>query len=81
MSRSYLANVVLALLITLTTWALWSVGEHRVDVYIAMFVLTYVVTKAILRPRRRGLDVLLLILIATFFVIVSIRVYQVLTKP
>lgn len=81
MNKSFISNTVLAALVAMSTWALWSVGEHRIDAYIAMYTLEYVVVKAIFRPRRRGIDLLLVVLLTVFFVIVSIRVYWVITRP
>ena len=79
MDRSFLANTVLALMIALTSWSLWSLGEHRIDAYLALYALEYTVVKAILRPRRRGIDWLFVALIAVFFLCVGYRIYEVLT--
>jgi len=78
MRRDYLANTVLATLISLTCWALWSLGEGRVDAYLALYTLEYLVVKALFRPRRIGPDVLLLTLLAAFFIIVAYRILEVL---
>ena len=78
MDRSYISNTVLSMLITITTWALWSLGEGRVDAYIALYVLEYTMVKAIFRPRRRGVDWLMIILLAVFAVIVGLRIIEVL---
>jgi len=77
--RSYLANTILALLITATTAALWSVGEHRVDAYFSLYVLEYAVIKAVLRPRRSGRDWLFVALITAFFACVAYRIAKVLS--
>lgn len=79
-NRSFISNTLLAALITLTVWALWSLGESRIDAYISLYVLEYAVVKAVLRPRRAGLDWLLLVLIVAFSIIVGFRVYEVLTR-
>ncbi|MGC8983284.1 MAG: hypothetical protein ACP5KA_06020 [Desulfurococcaceae archaeon] len=65
-------------MIAVSTWALWSVGEQRVDAYVALYVLEYAIIKAVLRPRRRGVDWLFVALLVVFFVIASYRIYQVL---
>ncbi len=78
MDRSYVANTILALLITLTVWGLWSIGETSIDAYLAFFVLEYTIVKTILRPRRAGLDWLFVLLLMIFFTCVGFRVYEVL---
>ena len=78
MDRSYVANTILALLITLTVWGLWSIGETRIDAYLTFFVLEYTIVKTILRPRRAGLDWLFVLLLMIFFTCVGFRVYEVL---
>jgi len=80
MLRDFLSNTVLACLITISTWALWSVGEMRIDAYIALYVLEYTVIKALFRPRRIGLDWLMIVLLIVFSIIVSIRIMEVLYK-
>lgn len=78
LDRSYLSNTILSILIILTTYALWSLGESRVDAYIALYILEYVVVKAVLRPRRRGFDWLMLILLIIFTIIIGYRIAEVL---
>ena len=76
--KSFLANTVLATLVGLITWSLWSIGERRIDVYVALYTLSYLVIKAVLNPRRKGLDWLAVALTIVFFVCVAYRVYEVL---
>jgi len=76
--RDHLANTVLAFMVFLTFWALYSLGEGRIDAYISMYTLEYFVVKALFRPRRIKRDYLALILFAVFVVIVARRVLEVL---
>ncbi len=78
MERDHLANTVLALMVFLTFWALYSLGEGRVDAYVSMYTLEYFVVKAVFRPRRVGRDYLAVVLFAVFVVIVAFRVLEVL---
>ncbi|NAZ12635.1 MAG: hypothetical protein GU359_00590 [Desulfurococcales archaeon] len=79
-SKDHLSNTLLIIMITLTTWAFWSIGEHRLDVYISMFVLEYLIIKMMLRPRRIFIDILQIGLLIIFLIFVSIRIYEVLIK-
>jgi len=79
-SRDHLLNTLYMSMVTLTVWALWSVRENRLDVYISMFVLEYLVLKIIIRPRRLFIDVLAIGLFITFLIFVSIRIYEVLIR-
>jgi hypothetical protein len=79
-SRDHLFNTLYMSMTTLTVWALWSVRENRLDVYISMFVLEYLVLKMIIRPRRLFIDVLAIGLFITFLIFVSIRIYEVLIR-
>lgn len=76
-SRDHASNTILAIMITITSWFLWEAGEGRVDAYISLYTLEYLVIKAIARPRRIYRDWLALILIAIFILIVGYRVYEV----
>ncbi len=78
MEKDFLANTLLAFLIVVITVSLWEVGEVRVDAYIALYVLAYVVIKAILSPKRVSRDWLFIVLLAIFFLIVGYRIYEVL---
>ncbi|MCI4457703.1 MAG: hypothetical protein JHC19_06495 [Desulfurococcaceae archaeon] len=79
-SRDHLFNTLYMSMVTLTVWALWSVRENRLDVYISMFVLEYLVLKMIIRPRRLFIDVLAISLFIVFLIFVSIRIYEVLIR-
>jgi hypothetical protein len=79
-SRDHLFNTLYMSMATLTVWALWSVRENRLDVYISMFVLEYLVLKMIIRPRRLFIDVLAISLFIIFLIFVSIRIYEVLIR-
>ncbi|QOJ79287.1 hypothetical protein IG193_02150 [Infirmifilum lucidum] len=78
MERDYLANTVLALAVFLAFWALYSLGEGRVDAYISVYTLEYFVVKALFRPRRVTRDYLAAVLFAVFVAIVVYRVLEVL---
>jgi hypothetical protein len=47
LERSLLANTLLALAVTATTWVLWSLGESRVDAYTSLYALEYTLIKAL----------------------------------
>jgi len=79
-SKDHFSNTLLIIMITLTTWSFWSIGEHRLDVYISMFVLEYLIIKMMLRPRRIFIDILQIGLLIIFLIFVSIRIYEVLIK-
>jgi len=76
--REYLANTILATLVTLSVWGLWSVGEKRLDAYIALITLDYTVVKALLSPRRTPLDLLFPILLTAFIAAVAYRIATIL---
>ena len=78
MERSLLANILLALAVTVTTWALWSLGESRVDAYTSLYALEYTIVKAVLRPRKLTYDIPWLILLTLFTVTVAYRIAGVL---
>ncbi|MEZ0290067.1 MAG: hypothetical protein ABWJ42_03125 [Sulfolobales archaeon] len=77
-SRDYLFNTLLALFVGVSVWSLWSLGESRLDAYISLIVLEYLVLKSIVRPRRVSRDWLAVALILIFIVIASLRIYLVL---
>jgi len=79
-SRDHLFNTLYISMTTLTVWALWSVRENRLDVYISMFVIEYLVLKMIIRPRRLFIDVLAISLFIIFLIFVSINIYEVLIR-
>lgn len=78
MEREHLANTVLAAMVFLTFWALYSLGEGRVDAYVSMYALEYFAVKALFRPRRVTRDFLAVALFAAFAVAVAYRVLRVL---
>ncbi len=78
MERSLLANMLLTLSITITTWVLWSLGEFRVDAYTSLYALEYTIIKAILRPKRITVDIPWLILLVLFTIAVTYRIVGVL---
>lgn len=78
MEREYLANTILAILVTLSIWSLWSVGEERYDTYVALITLDYIVVKALLSPRRVPFDLPFPILLAAFIVATVYRIATIL---
>lgn len=76
-SRDHASNTILAIMVMITSWFLWEIGEARVDAYISLYTLEYLVIKAVARPRRVYRDWLALILIALFALIVGYRIYEV----
>lgn len=78
LSRGYLFNTLLALLVTVSSSWLYAVGEARFDVYISMYTLSYLVLKTVLRPRTVSRDYLGIGLFIVFLYFVSVRVYEVL---
>ncbi len=62
----------------LTVWALWSVGEARLDAYVSLFTVEYLAVKSALRPRRLLGDPVAVALVAVFSAIVAARVLEVL---
>ncbi|HIP64995.1 MAG TPA: hypothetical protein EYH08_00505 [Pyrodictium sp.] len=78
MEREYLANTILAVLVTLSVWGLWSVGEKRLDAYIAIITLDYTIVKALLSPRRTPFDMLFPILLAAFTAAIAYRIASIL---
>lgn len=77
MNKNMLFNLVLAVMIIITVVALGAIGEMRIDVYISLFTLEYFVGLAILRPRRRTIDFLAVTLLIIFFIIVGMRVAEI----
>lgn len=78
MNKNLLFNLILGAMITLTVPILGALGEMRLDAYISMFALEYFVAMAVLRPRRRTIDLLAIILLSIFFIIVGVRVIEIL---
>jgi len=77
-NKNLLFNLILGAMITLTVPILGALGEMRLDAYISMFALEYFVAMAVLRPRRRTIDLLAIILLSIFFIIVGVRVIEIL---
>jgi hypothetical protein len=78
MDKNILFNVVLGSMIVPTVAILSALGEARLDVYVSMYTLEYFVAKAVLRPRRRFVDALGLLLLTAFSIIVGVRVWEIL---
>ncbi len=79
MNKNLLFNVVLGGMIISTVGIFGALGETRLDVYVSMFTLEYFIATAILRPRRRIIDVLAIGLLAIFFFMVGIRIVEMLS--
>jgi hypothetical protein len=78
MDKNILFNIVLGSMIVSTVAILSALGEARLDVYVSMYTLEYFVAKAVLRPRRRFVDALGLLLLTAFSIIVGVRVWEIL---
>jgi hypothetical protein len=78
MDKNILFNIVLGSMIVPTVAILSALGEARLDVYVSMYTLEYFVAKAVLRPRRRFVDALGLLLLTAFSIIVGVRVWEIL---
>mgnify|MGYP000253421049 CR=1 FL=1 len=78
MNKNLMSNLVLGALIFLTVAILGGLGEIRLDAYLSMFTLEYFIVLAVLRPRRRTKDFLAFVLLAIFFIIVGVRVAEIL---
>jgi len=78
MDKNILFNIVLGSMIVPTVAILSALGEARLDVYVSMYTLEYFVAKAVLRPRRRFIDALGLLLLTAFLITVGVRVWEIL---
>jgi hypothetical protein len=78
MDKNILFNIVLGSMIVPTVAILSALGEARLDVYVSMYTLEYFVAKAVLRPRRRSVDALGLLLLTAFLITVGVRVWEIL---
>jgi signal transduction histidine kinase len=78
MDRSFLANTILSFLIVITAVVLWINGEKRIDAYISLYTLEYIIIKVTLRPKKIIRDFIAIILIVSFIFFISIRIAEVL---
>lgn len=76
--KDKLFNSLFPALCSVSVAALAAIGEKRLDAYFSVLTLEYVVLHALLRPKRRGRDFVLIILVALFMVVVAVRVAEVL---
>jgi hypothetical protein len=76
--RSFLANTILSFLIVITAVVLWINGEKRIDAYISLYTLEYIIIKVTLRPKKIIRDFIAIILIVSFIFFISIRIAEVL---
>ncbi len=74
--------LVYAFLVVLSIISLYGLSEKRVDVYVSLNILTYYVSYAVVRPTytSRYVKALNILLFIVFAIIVSYRVYEVLSK-
>ncbi|MCC6035365.1 MAG: hypothetical protein LM567_07720 [Desulfurococcaceae archaeon] len=70
------------LLTVISVISLYVLGEKRVDVYVSLNILAYYVSYATLRPTiiNRAVRFLNIALFIVFTIIVSFRIYEVLTS-
>lgn len=73
--------LVYPFLVVLSIISLYGLSEKRVDVYVSLNILTYYVSYAIVRPTytSRYVKALNILLFIVFAIIVSYRVYEVLS--
>jgi len=57
---------------------LWINGEKRIDAYISLYTLEYIIIKVTLRPKKIIRDFIAIILIVSFIFFISIRIAEVL---
>lgn len=77
MDRNALFNGVLAAMVAVSVWALSSLGEGGLDVYVSVIALAYFVCLAVFRPARTILDFPAVSLFVAFCFIVAIRVISI----
>jgi len=85
MDRHILFVLLLAVFFLFTVVILAAMGQTRLDVYISVFTIEYLVLVEILRPRRRfmtslGLDPVALGLVIIFGLIVTRKVLEILVR-
>lgn len=78
LDKNLLFNILLALFISLTVPVLAALNERRIDVYLSLYTLEYLVLLAVLRPRRKCRDFIAVALFMTFMIIVALRVLEIL---
>lgn len=80
--RLSLLIIVYTLLVVISAISLYVLGEKRIDVYVSLNILTYYVSYATLRPTftTRAVKFLNIALFVIFAIIVSFRIYEVLTS-
>ncbi|MEM4444579.1 MAG: hypothetical protein QXJ21_04335 [Thermofilum sp.] len=78
LEKDRLFNVALSAFYAITIPALAALGERRFDAYFSVMTLEYVILYTVLRPRRRGRELLLPILLTVFFFFVARRILEVL---
>ncbi|MEM2025225.1 MAG: hypothetical protein QXW94_02925 [Desulfurococcaceae archaeon] len=76
MDRSSLYLISLASAVSLATSFLAALGEARLDVYVSVFTLIYLAFKALFRPATRTVDFLGAALVASFSIIVALRIME-----
>ncbi|MEJ5292196.1 MAG: hypothetical protein WHS82_01235 [Candidatus Methanosuratincola sp.] len=77
MDRNALSNTALAALVAVSVWALSSLGESRLDVYVSIIALAYFICLAVFRPARSFPDLPAAALLVAFAVIVALRVMEI----
>jgi len=77
--EKFLTRLAISMFIALVTLTL--VGEKRVDVYIAVFILIYFIFLALYSPLpkevERGINIISKILITIFIIIISFRILEI----
>ncbi|MBC7128090.1 MAG: hypothetical protein ABC595_03240 [Candidatus Methanosuratincola petrocarbonis] len=78
MDRNAAFNIALASMVTISVWALSSLGGSGLDVYISVFALIYFACLAVFRPARSIPDLPAAALFVSFAAIVALRVMSIL---
>jgi len=81
LKRVELLILIYVLLTTSMNASLFILGENRIDAYVAVNVLSYFITYAVVRPFLETplyVKVLNVALLLSFMIIVALRVYEVL---
>lgn len=78
LEKDRLFSALLAAFYAITVPSLAALGERRFDAYFSVMTLEYAILYAVLRPRRRGRELILPILVAIFAVFVAQRILEVL---
>lgn len=78
LEKDRLFNAILPAFYAITIPVLASLGEHRFDAYFSVMTLEYTILYAVLKPKRKGKEIILPLLVAAFSIFVARRILEVL---